>query len=537
MSYQGYILVVDDKARWRNMLKDILTEEGFRVDTAATAQEAQELLSTNLYHLCIFDIRLEDTDQDNTDGMELLSALTEQGLGGAIKAIVLSAYGTKEQMREAFREHDVADFEEKQKFNDQNLLKLVNKVFTEEIQINLALKLLWQDVAGPRDVVCNMKVSDGKVTENSELQELVAAELNDLLCRLFYQADCLLVRPLTPGYSGTGVLWTEPEFTHGPGQGFIVKFGDYKKIAQEYHNFEQYVQSYLGGTYTTTIIRLRRTPRLGGIVYSFLGAENDQLESFGSFYRRETTTRIKAIVDYLFQEACEIWYANKRLRHWDLQADYQKTLNLPSTRQALEEEIKARLTSVQWGDTLYFRVLDETRPFRNPLQVMPEKEKFYQTYVCITHGDMNENNILIDQTDRTWLIDFQNTRQAHILRDVVKLDTVVRIELLTPENATLAERLAMEESLTKIIDFSESTQGTADFSTTNPALAKAHAVSNHLRALAQDLIGRSRTANFDEYYLAAYYQALKTASYESLSLLQREHALLSASLLADQLGL
>ncbi len=50
----------------------------------------------------------------------------------------------------------------------------------------------------------------------------------------------------------------------------IVKFGDCHKINNEYHNFNEYVQPYLGGGLTTTMMNFRRTSRLGGITISLL---------------------------------------------------------------------------------------------------------------------------------------------------------------------------------------------------------------------------------------------------------------------------
>ncbi|NIW44191.1 MAG: phosphotransferase [Gammaproteobacteria bacterium] len=168
---------------------------------------------------------------------------------------------------------------------------------------------------------------------------------------------------------------------------------------------------------------------------------------------------------------------------------------------------------------------------------MSDKSQVYSTYVCITHGDLNESNILIDQLGRTWLIDFRDTGEAHILRDVAKLDAVIRFELLAPEEATLAERLAMEEALANIKDFNELVHSTNNFSTANAALTKAYNISIYLRRLAHRLIGQNRNANFNEYHVASYYQALNAVRFTSLPPLQREHALLSASLLAESLGL
>ena len=54
-----------------------------------------------------------------------------------------------------------------------------------------------------------------------------------------------------------------------------------------------------------------------------------------------------------------------------------------------------------------------------------------------------------------WMIDFQETGQSHILRDIAMFDSVVRFQLLTAEEATLRERLSLEKALCSIKCFSQ----------------------------------------------------------------------------------
>jgi len=109
--------------------------------------------------------------------------------------------------------------------------------------------------------------------------------------------------------------------------------------------------------------------------------------------------------------------------------------------------------------------------------------------------------------------------------------------LLTTEEASLKERLQMEEALCGIERFSQVQRLETEFSTTNQALSKAYATVLHLRTLAGKLVERNPNADLSEYHIALFYTALNTLRFSSLAEVQREHALLSASLLADRLGL
>src|SRR5205807_8219414 len=136
------------------------------------------------------------------------------GLSEATKVIMLSAYGTQEQMRLAFKDYKVADFLTKDEFSKQAFLESVQQVFSRNANINLALDILWQSGSRSEQVVLNLEVGGTRVKRGTHLQTQMAAELEDLLCRLFYQAKGILVRPLTPGQSGTGILRIQPFYSN-----------------------------------------------------------------------------------------------------------------------------------------------------------------------------------------------------------------------------------------------------------------------------------------------------------------------------------
>src|SRR5437667_5729674 len=91
------ILIVDDLEEWREELKEVLIRAGFVVETASTASEGFERLKAGLFHVLILDIRLQEADQSNDDGILLLEELKKLGLNEAITVIMLSAYVTVER--------------------------------------------------------------------------------------------------------------------------------------------------------------------------------------------------------------------------------------------------------------------------------------------------------------------------------------------------------------------------------------------------------------------------------------------------------
>ncbi|MFN0087532.1 MAG: response regulator [Blastocatellia bacterium] len=536
MSRRGRVLVVDDEDRWRDLLGSTLRAGGFEADTAGAVEEALERLATGFYHLLVVDIRMVHNDPANTGGMSLLRELEESGLLGASEVIMLSAYGTLQQMREAFARHKVADFLSKEDFDNIEFLDLVRKTFQEKVRVNPDLIIHWEQSHGPEEMMVNLRLGEERVKRDSPRLARLALELEDLLCRLFVRAESLMIKPLTQGHSGSAVLLATPFYADsGAGQPVVVKFGDVGEIDAEYQNFKAYVQNFIGGTRSTSVIDLRRTPHLGGIVYSMLGSGGERLESFEKFYARSDIGEIKELLNRLFLETCGPWYANPgRLQPRDLAAEYERLLNL--TQVNLQHAIAQGLKSVQGKNRLHLNDLPGERTFANPVLVVGNQRFIKPTYVCTTHGDLNENNILVDELRHAWLIDFRRTGSGHILRDVAELDTIIRIQLLNHEDASLEERLEMEDVLCSAAHFSEVAELEERFPTKNEAIAKAYAIAIHLRLIAYKLVERNPSDDIGEYYIALLYNALGYTRFLSLPNMQRQHALISASLMADRIG-
>ncbi len=540
MSRKKRILVVDDKPNWREELLETLERHGYEADAATTGRETLKKLHQSLYHMLILDIRLNENESNNEepniDGITILDELDRQGLSEATKVIMLSAYGTKELMRTAFSRYKVADFLAKGDFNNEELLRLIDQIFAEKVNINLDLQIHWPPESPPDSFVLNLFVNGTRVKRATNLHMQIVAELDDLLCRLFSQAHSIIIRPLAPGKSGTGILRVQPFFTPGgAGHEVIVKFGDFQKIEEEYQNFQKYVQPFLGGARSTTVLGLRHTAHLGGIIYNLIGSVHDRFLDFGEFYQRSTVAQIKEVLDRLFRDTCGSWYASRSpLQPLNLTQEYEHLFGyLP---EKLGQIITEQLNEVQGKQHLQFARLSGGRTFPNPILATAHLKLVRPTYTCMTHGDFNPHNLLVDQTGNIWLIDFQGTGQSHILRDVAMLDSVVRFHLLLAGEVSLEDRLQMEEALSEIEHFSQIDTLSDRFATSNPALSKAYATVVHLRTIARRMVDQNPTDDMSEYFIALLYNALHTLPFSDLHSDQRSHALLSASLLTSKLG-
>ena len=91
------ILVVDDEADIRELVQDILTEEGYAVDVAANAAEARTACRRQAPDLVLLDIWMPETD-----GISLLREW-QQSQSVVAPVVMMSGHGTVETAVEATR--------------------------------------------------------------------------------------------------------------------------------------------------------------------------------------------------------------------------------------------------------------------------------------------------------------------------------------------------------------------------------------------------------------------------------------------------
>ena len=92
-----HILVVDDEPDIRNLVQEILEDEGYTVTTADSGEAARKARRTRLPDLILLDIWMEDVD-----GITLLREWSE-GEGLPCPVVMMSGHATVETAVEATR--------------------------------------------------------------------------------------------------------------------------------------------------------------------------------------------------------------------------------------------------------------------------------------------------------------------------------------------------------------------------------------------------------------------------------------------------
>ena len=90
MATKKNILVVDDEENIRFLYKEVLTNEGYEVTLAGSAEEALDKIKEQTPDLITLDVKM-----DGMNGMEMIKKLSEDN--NNIPVIICSAYGSFKQ--------------------------------------------------------------------------------------------------------------------------------------------------------------------------------------------------------------------------------------------------------------------------------------------------------------------------------------------------------------------------------------------------------------------------------------------------------
>ena len=161
----GYILVVDDEKDIRQLIGQILSDEGYQVCLASNSEAAMDEINSKSPDLIILDIWLKDS---NMDGIEVLK--TVRGNDKNIPIVIISGHGNIEIAVAAVKQ-GAYDFLEKP-FNTDQLIVVIKRALEasrlrREIADLRRSELIESNMIGNSGSFNNLKSHLDKVTKSN----------------------------------------------------------------------------------------------------------------------------------------------------------------------------------------------------------------------------------------------------------------------------------------------------------------------------------------------------------------------------------
>ncbi|NMB77952.1 MAG: anti-anti-sigma factor, partial [Methanomicrobiales archaeon] len=339
--------------------------------------------------------------------------------------------------------------------------------------------------------------------------------------------------PLTGGYSGTLVFRVSARDSRGRlTMPLVMKLGSWPLIEAEIRGYTDHVKRYIQNN-ATQIIETDRIGEYGGILYNFvgIGGAESRIYSLEDYYLSHAPDEILPVFDSLFNVVLKGWYAEPKRKEIALYQEYNRFWKYELIREYARTWFGA--TPDMEEIDLPFGLGRSVNPLWFVEKVMPGRmSQTLSVYESSVHCDLNMKNVLMDEKMNMWLIDFADTKYSHILRDIIKLEAVMKGEMVPVSSRQTLEELALLDarflavrSLTEIPDLPGSIG--------DPAMDKAFRVVLNLRRHANRITVDDH--DITQYYLGLLPYTLNLLSYVSVNDYQKEYGWIASSLICRQL--
>lgn len=421
------VLVVDNEERILKLYKKLLEFWDYSVVVAEGAgysliDDAVKKARDSRCQIALVDMRLIDNfDEDDTSGLDLIEKIKPA------LTIVVSGYGTLKLALEVVKERGALDFFEKS--DDPFMLKeMIEKV----ARVNCFS--MGQMEVGPNKILettINTLFDPAK-----DIPPEAHDQVLDLLQRLFPKAKKLRLEKMTsstissdfstvPRPRSVILRVYEDEL-----QPVIVKIARREKIEKEIERFNKHIKGRLVGKYNPVLESHVELWDIGGIKLSNVGTVE---ETFSNFVTIQPIEKIEQSLEHFFAQTWSDHYGRARnTSNTSLFTLYCDVWDKDWVQRA--SEFVLPVPSGEMSPDLYKRVgVHNPLDWLGSIVVNEGKETdpslVEETRIAVTHGDLHADNLLIDDSQHGWVVDFERSGEGHALQDFIELesDIITRI--------------------------------------------------------------------------------------------------------------
>jgi len=354
----------------------------------------------------------------------------------------------------------------------------------------------------------------------------LSAEDQALTGFLYRDAARVSLAPLAGGFSGSLVFRVRARDVLGHDLApTVLKLGPRQDIAKERAAFER-VEPILGND-TPSVRGFADLGGRAGLKYAFAAMGQSGVRAFKPLY--EAGEDVAPMVDRVFRDILGRFFAGAAHERLAL-------LDVHNFSAGRGDGLRARVKEL-WGEdgpTLRFA---NGRAIAHPARFyeLPHDE-VYRTLghfrtVAFVHGDLNGANILRDEHDNVWLIDFAHAQRGHAVQDLAKLESDLQF-LMTPvpDEAALLQAMRFTDALAAVQDLAAPLPEPPALT---PPFLRAWATVAQLRGHVARAVAEDRDP--DHLHVALLRYAASSLWFDEADALQKRWALYAASVWSERL--
>lgn len=328
---------------------------------------------------------------------------------------------------------------------DISLSNFLDHVLTFENIVDVRIIQPGERVVNP---ISWMFVSDGiadastsrlRIETSGEMQLDPAKAF--LTRRLYNDSARLIVKSLHGGYSAQTFQVTSFDHQGRKLRPTVLKIADRAIITRESDRCQKFALPYILNN-SAMVLGTEFLGNTGALRYNFvgIGGEQSQLKWLTHYFTSWPVEQLEPLFDKIFMQILNPWYGQPVPETIYPFRDHDPTFTFfPTLCETAAEQLHVS------SDDEFIHVEETGRGLINPYWFL--KNEFarlrgmgmeYFTSIC--HGDLNMQNILLDEDMNVYLIDFSETRPRSLISDFARLEAIFMVE-----HAPVANEQEMEE--------------------------------------------------------------------------------------------
>lgn len=278
-----------------------------------------------------------------------------------------------------------------------------------------------------------------------ESEEMAGDDLIFLARRLYTDSVKAELKRLHGGYSASTFRVRSYDHQGRVLRPTVLKTGDRPMIQREAERCKQYAMPYILNN-SAIVLGTSYYCSRGALRYNFvgIGGEGSEMRWLTHYFHNWPVRDLEPLFDKIFLNILKPWYGQAIDEVIYPYADHDPTKTFfPHVFRQAEEELRIPLQD------RYFTIGGTGKNYLNPYRFLKEeypkrREQGMAYYTSICHGDLNMQNILLDNDMNVYLIDFSETRPRSVVSDFARLEAIFLTESFPMEN---------EEDFQQVLEF------------------------------------------------------------------------------------
>ena len=355
----------------------------------------------------------------------------------------------------------------------------------------------------------------------------------DLITRRIYtDARRVVLTQMSGGYSATTLHADSYDADGRRMIPTVLKISSLHVTQSEVRAYHDHVKRFILNN-STVIMGNASQGNWSGLRYNFVGVNGagSSLSWLADHYTRRPVEEIKPLFHAVFGKVLWPWYGQPKREGVRPFEQHDPSHLFPRIPEQAE-----KVLGISSDQPLVF-CEELGRDLPNPYYFLRHEFPLHKTwernwYSSITHGDLNLNNILIDEKDNIYVIDFSETRPRNALSDFARIEPVITLQMTRlEEKDDMKNLLLFLEGLASVSPLKENPP--LRYAGTDPMVEKAWHVVCLLREHARQVVAHDDQALF--YWLPLLEWTIPSVYFQQLSPERKRLWMFAAGLLCEQI--